>query len=266
VSANPETKKTVSITGALSSSPSAPLTKEDRKLLALRFLESFQQSASSVAFALKNRVDAQVTVTDRRAIERKYSDDQPRDDHGRFADGSGSRESSPEKWVSSLTAAEKTAFRVWSGDASAIREYEATGKDTPDGYYKTQAEALQSALDRGVIYSSDIHRGLTNLSAQETSKLAKVGTEIKLDASSSFSTNRGQAKAFAYEKVAKGKQWIVLSVKQNDIGVNIAPVSRFPNESEVVVPKGISYRVTDVEKTVGGPKKIPGYILSIERI
>ena len=89
MSANPE-KKTVSITGALSSSPSASLTKEDRKLLTLRLLETFQQSADTVALAVKNRIDAQITVADQRAIERKYSEDQPRDERGRFTSGSDS--------------------------------------------------------------------------------------------------------------------------------------------------------------------------------
>lgn len=88
MSAKPQ-QKTITIIGALSSSPNASLSKEDRKLLIDRLYDGFLVPNNLLTLTVKNRLDCRLTIADRRTLEQKFNEDQPRDDHGRFASVEG---------------------------------------------------------------------------------------------------------------------------------------------------------------------------------
>lgn len=131
----------------------------------------------------------------------------------------------------------------------AIREIDA-GTRQPDDFYGPQHKDLYKYLrnPRVPIFKGSIYRGLNGLSADQIKNLVPGGM-INLDAISSFSSSKNVAKK--YSKADGGKGAVLLKVNSNATGKSVKSLSVYPEENEVVVPKGSSYQIRSVTK-VGG--------------
>ena len=124
---------------------------------------------------------------------------------------------------------------------------------------KPETAKIQSSIDsidryvkRMPAFEGVIHRGMSFKSEDErTSFLSKISKGYSLEAMSSFSSSREIAENFAGD--ANG---IIFAVK-NKSGASIQQLSGEHDEEEVLVPKGVKYKI------VGKPKKI-GYVVVVQ--
>ena len=112
--------------------------------------------------------------------------------------------------------------------------------ETPDDRVKAVYEGFLNN-SRIPTYKGTVYRGL---GSGFSSKLAQfksleVGDQITLDSLSSFSSNRKTAEIFAY-----GTYSVLMKVKANKSGKSVKAFSEHPSENEILVPKGVSYKVS----------------------
>jgi hypothetical protein len=177
----------------------------------------------------------------------------------------GERFTDEHAWVKSLTEDQQKAITSWSRNGyKFIRQYEKTGHDV-DGTYAAKAAALNEALKTAPVYEGAVARGLGKLSISQAAELSKVGSTIKLEAASSFATNTGAAKQFAYEGTSKSERFVVMRVAKNESAVKIRMASTRQNEAEAISPKGTSYRVVGSTK-VTTAHGLTGYEVHLEEI
>lgn len=135
--------------------------------------------------------------------------------------------------------------------------------------------AKKSARDLGEFLSSapkaegSAFRGLTFKTQTQYDDFMKSieGGTMELNAMSSFSSSESVVKRFA--RKGADTQAVIIRVKSNMSGVDLSSLSQYPDEKEVLVPKGTKYRVTktsvgadgrtyvDVEEDDGAPKSSP---------
>ena len=147
----------------------------------------------------------------------------------------------------------------------AIRNVQRGILEAADGgpYYgnpltKSEVAKVQSsieAIDRYVkkmpAFEGVIHRGMTFKSEdQRKSFLSEISKGYSLEAMSSFSSSRGIAEDFA----GTSSNGIIFTVK-NKSGASIKQLAQIKEEEEVLVPKGVKY------KLVGKPKKVGGVVV-----
>ena len=147
----------------------------------------------------------------------------------------------------------------------AIRNVQRGILEAADGgpYYgssltKSEVAKVQSsieAIDRYVkkmpAFEGVIHRGMTFKSeGDRKSFLSKISGGYSLEAMSSFSSSRGIAEDFA----GTSSNGIIFTAK-NKSGASIKQLSTTKEEEEVLVPKGVKY------KLVGKPKKVGGVVV-----
>ena len=123
---------------------------------------------------------------------------------------------------------------------------------------KSEVAKVQSSLDsidryvkKMPAFEGVIHRGMTFKSeGDRKSFLSKISGGYSLEAMSSFSSSRGIAEDFA----GTSSNGIIFTVK-NKSGASIKQLSTTKEEEEVLVPKGVKY------KLVGTPKKVGGVVV-----
>lgn len=126
--------------------------------------------------------------------------------------------------------------RAFSQEKLSKSELAATKKDV---------ENVNKYLRSAPVFEGSIHRGMRFGSTEARNAFLKSVTEnggLELEAMSSFSSSKGQARNFA------DKNGVVMKVR-NKSGVSVKAFSNYPTEDEVLCPKGAKYKV------VGKPKR-----------
>jgi hypothetical protein len=193
-------------------------------------------------------------------VETKYSEDQPRDDHGRWEGGGGesgisateqsmrdraASEQAQREWEKTLTPGEKEAVRSWKFD-----DWETVRANDKTGASSQLHDDFLSAVAKAPSTDAPLYRGLTNLSAGQVQSMKDSGT-ITLDAVSSTSPYQDVAEQFARTGLEPGGrlQGVVMAFDKQSAGKSIRITSNGPpGEDEAVLPKGTTFRVTGSEQ------------------
>lgn len=188
------------------------------------------------------------------------------------ASGDGApRFDTPEAWTAEMPTDAKQAFQEWTGDAfyKGIREYQKTG-NASNPQVKAYADAIDKYLRTGPTYKgSELYRGMAAVDGESLSKLTKPGTTFSLEAASSFSTRQLPAEYFATSTGKKSQPFVLMRASGNKSGVDISALSKNKGESEVMAPKGTSYKVSkvtehEIEDDDGNWHK--GYLVDVEEV
>lgn len=123
---------------------------------------------------------------------------------------------------------------------------------------KQQNDNLNNYLDQANKYQGNIYRGMSVEGADAESVLAKykVGSSVDLDSKQSWTKDLSNVNN-RLTSVANGQKnpvKITLEYPNSKSGVDVSGQSNFPEESEVIIPKGTSYKVKSIEPHNGGYK------------
>lgn len=158
------------------------------------------------------------------------------------------------------------ALRKFSGTESykKYRELEKNGKLTLEESSETIAEiksevkAINQYIEKMPKFYGSIYRGVRLESQQALDNVIKRlqnGESYELNAMSSFSSSEVVARSFALTDKKDLQVSIIYEVVENKSGATIKNLSRFPEEDEVIVPKGTRYKLAGDTKffhTPGG--------------
>ena len=112
---------------------------------------------------------------------------------------------------------------------------------------KSSIKAIDQYVKKMPAFDGVIHRGISFESKEEQSSfLSKISKGYSLDAMSSFSSSKATAKGFA-----ESSSFGILFVVKNKSGASIRNLSEIKAEDEVLVPKGVKYKIADKPKKSG---------------
>lgn len=140
-----------------------------------------------------------------------------------------------EEWENRLTYKEQSAIVSWTGKGYIrMRKLEREGK--------VGSRALYSAMDKAPLYHGTVYRGIrVTPSDPKFVEYTRVGAELKLNQTSSWSKNRDVAVGFST------RDGIVFKVNTSR-GVDITTMSTFQREKEVLSYRNARYRVTSARR------------------
>ena len=116
---------------------------------------------------------------------------------------------------------------------------------------KSSIKAIDQYVKKMPAFDGVIHRGISFESEEEQSSfLSKISRGYSLGAMSSFSSSKTTAKGFA-----EASSFGILFVVKNKSGASIRNLSQMKAEDEVIVPKGVKYKI------MGNPKKVGGVVV-----
>ena len=121
---------------------------------------------------------------------------------------------------------------------------------------KSKVKAINQYIEKMPKFYRSIYRGVQLESQQaldDAIKKLQNGDSHELNAMSSFSSSESQARAFALASKKGQKVSIIYEVIENKSGVTIRNLSKFPEEDEVLVPKGARYKLAGDTKTFHTP-------------
>lgn len=193
----------------------------------------------------------------------KYSDDQPRDEFGRWSSGGGLSISSnstqeeigaaADKFGQSLTQPEKDALHNWGISGKEIRQLQnGTYNDNErHTFRKEQYEEIKqnwdSALDKAPTYEGVVFRGLSNVPMSAIDNFT-VGESISLNNDQSATHSEKWATGFAGNGWADDQSVMMVIDQKSGKALmemtNVTYGGRTVDEKEVVVRKGAKYEVT----------------------
>lgn len=150
-------------------------------------------------------------------------------------------------------------------DYDIMRRLESGGgrasQDSDDQYDRAtrNIKSINEYMEKSPKFEGEVSRGLyfSNKTKFDSFMSSIEGGTLELNAMSSFSGSLDVARNFAtgdglYSKSRdKGAEAVVIRAR-NKSGVNIADVSRYAEEEEVLVPKGTRYRVTRTSRGSDG--------------
>jgi hypothetical protein len=128
-------------------------------------------------------------------------------------------------------------------------------EDERDGIDNPRVDIINNNIfnnDKIPTYDGEVWRGIygyseglneNRVSALELIRTLSEGDEIQMDAMSSFSTNRKVAESFA----EGGEEGALFRVSKNKTGKSIQGMSGLIEEKEVLVPKGVKYKVVGIQ-------------------
>jgi hypothetical protein len=122
------------------------------------------------------------------------------------------------------------------------------GLKKPSVAQKRHIDGIYNYIEKAPKYDGEIHRGISLKQAGFNQSKFEKQLEKGLDSLSSFSSNMRVADKFSSEGGASSDDLrIVLSVK-NKSGVSVKRLSSIPDEDEVIVPKGVKYKIVGKEE------------------
>jgi hypothetical protein len=205
----------------------------------------------------------------------KYSDDQPRDDNGRFASGglsssgrsgasgagvmtAGSDQQTIARlataYSESLSTDEKNALNQWGNSGKEIRQLQnGTYRDDESHVFTREqnekfAADFQAALDKAPTYDGTVYRGLSDVPMSSVESW-QDGDKIVFQNDQSSTASRAVADSF-HGSGWGDKQDIVFIVDQSSGRAlmdmtNVTYGGRSVSESEVVLRKGSAYTIEE---------------------
>jgi hypothetical protein len=191
----------------------------------------------------------------------KYSDDQPRDEAGRWSSGgggsynSGSSSSSVsalrENWEGSLSESEKQTLHEWGISGRDIRDFQSGNTDgwSDDKLNRVRSKSDEFAglLDKGVRYEGTISRGLSNVPYENGIENWIENGEIILNNDQSATSKNIYAKDFAVDGWGDNNAVVLVADQKTGVALfdktNVTMGGKSISESEVVMRKGTTYKV-----------------------
>ena len=123
------------------------------------------------------------------------------------------------------------------------------GLKEPSVVQKRHIDSIYNYIEKAPKYDGEIHRGISLKQAGFNQSKFEKQLENGLDSLSSFSSNMRTADKFSSEGGTDSDDLrIVLSVK-NKSGVSVKRLSSAPDEDEVIVPKGVKYKIVGKKET-----------------
>lgn len=195
--------------------------------------------------------------------------DHPRKNDGKFGQGSGGAsaktKSEPKEKKSKKSANKSPAAVADPAEASAVRTYtgalsshfiEADRGGEVDPDVKKKNETLNSFLEKAPKHEGTISRGIVVEKGEVDALLKKYaeGSEIDADAKQSWTKDpKGvETRLIQVAREKKNPVKVFFEYPDSKTGVDVSGMSRFPEEEEVIIPKGSKYKVASVEKVDGG--------------
>ena len=141
--------------------------------------------------------------------------------------------------------------------------------------FKTEADRIERFIALSDKVEGPVYRGIAFNSAysdpdifERTMSKLKVGETIEMGHISSWSTNRGTAKSYAYgaadQELEEGDNYaIVYTVKSNRSAVSLNGINP---EGECLTPKDAKYKVSKVKKTYNENLNCYNYDVELEEI
>lgn len=192
----------------------------------------------------------------------KYSEDQPRDDHGRWAGESietrvrdsekhSSIRNAITKEYDSLVKEQEARYKLNNLEKSAVAKYTFQGynkmnQDLRRGGFMGKDPNLDSAISNSVISKNiDVYRGAT-LSAETVSKLTP-GITFYDKGYNSTSLIPSNALSFA-NRGGEGRERVVflINVPKGSNGLAVGKLSQNPSEKEVLFSRGSRFKVESI--------------------
>ena len=154
------------------------------------------------------------------------------------------------EWEASLTDGEWKAIRGWTDEDYPKLRNVSSGK-TKNGA-SAQYARMEGALDRAEPDTAQVYRGLVDIPDEEFAAMREMDI-VESQAIASASKLRDEAEEFA--SMAGGGEYnsamLIFEKQQN--GVDISGIAVIPGEEEVVLRRGIRYRVR--KRSIEGPKR-----------
>ena len=111
--------------------------------------------------------------------------------------------------------------------------------------FKAQARSVEDFITRAPKYEGTVYRGVGFRKAEDAERwFAQLHGGEKTIALESWSVNEKMAGSFARGREVE----VVMTVKENRYGAPIMSRSAFKPEEEVVMPRGVRYRVANTVK------------------
>ncbi|MBD2492538.1 ADP-ribosyltransferase [Aulosira sp. FACHB-615] len=154
----------------------------------------------------------------------------------------GVSESDAAKMVKGLT--------VFTGDDyDKVKKSEKTGNGSQK--HKDAAEWINKFIEKSPKYQGDVYRGSAFLAKEFDQRLFESGLEKGTDSLTSFSTSEKVAVNFSNGTGGsisplpreQSQVKVILKVKNSKSGASVRQFSEYPEEDEVVVPKGVKYKI-----------------------
>lgn len=192
----------------------------------------------------------------------KYSDDQPRDDSGRWTDGGsgedggngGEDESgSHARFPAGLSQDGKTSLNSWiigQAGMERIKLDEERGEDS--AWVRGWNEALDKSPEAK---AGDYFRGIGGLSEEDVDAMTKPGSSIALKSSMSYTPVAHTAERFADRNTFQGETFVIVQIsadKKSGLR-DISPWNKY-GEKEVIARPGTVVRVIGAEEIKIGSK------------
>ncbi len=218
--------------------------------------ETDPEAASPALQEGKEEPKAEEPVKDKFMDANFKETDHPRKNDGKFGSGGGSGKQGKTSSKSAKPSPdEAAAIRNYSGSLSS-QFIEADRGGDVSAEVKAKNEKLNQFLEKAPKFDGDIFRGIVVEKSDADAILAKYkeGSEVETDAKQSW-TKSSKSVESRLTQVANEKKdpvKITFEYPKSKAGVDISEESRFPEEQEVIVPKGGSYKVGKVEKTKEG--------------
>jgi hypothetical protein len=237
---------------------------------------------------LLRRGESDAKALDR--VETKYSDDQPRDEQGRWADGGGSgvggngrsddqradvmdvvdddadadysaQHEASQPWHRSLSRKEAAALRLYTdrGGFRAINDYLRGGTSSPQT--RDAARALEGALDRSVVPDGErLYRGLHLVGREEAARFAEsVPPGSVFHDNGFFSVSPSSAIAGSFAVPASDEDTGVF-FRLTARGAKGAYVAARGKEPEYVLQRGAKVVVRAIDRRLSGLLVVDGEV------
>lgn len=171
-------------------------------------------------------------------------------------------------WKKSLSKETLTDLEEWSYKDHANIRAAQMGKDE-DPVFLAKARRIEDAIAVAPTVKSEVFRGVNNLTDEQYYKFfnENKSKELKLDALTSFTTDRSVAEEFGAGITTDGKKFLNFRVIGPHSGVDVSDltIEDYQDQKEVLFRKGTRFRIT---KTFGTrrPEGIEGAEVHLEEI
>ena len=175
--------------------------------------------------------------------------------------GKGSKEKSAKEKKGSSKSAEPSeeetkAIGTYTGSLSSAMIAADSNPDGADEFVKSRNQVLNNYLDRAPKFEGDLHRGISveKKEVQAVLDKYKPGDTVSLEAKQSWTKDPKAVKDRLTSLANNQKEptSIMFEYPKSKAGVDVSKHSRFPEEAEVLMPKGSAYRVKEVVKEKSG--------------
>lgn len=144
------------------------------------------------------------------------------------------------------------AIQDWSGSSMEIKDLQRKG------IYSPEAENIEKFVKNSTPFKGEIYRGLAFENEEKAMQwLTKNNGVVEHSSHASWTSRLDKAEQFAdaatkmYHNSKKLNEQPVIIKSINKTGASVQNLSFFPDEAEVILTKGSSYKITNITKKAG---------------